>query len=101
MPEQMTQQDVFESIRAIIADALRVSPEEIRLETNLIIELDAESIDIVDIRFRVEERFDFRVGQEAFVQSIAGGDYQKLADNFTVANMVRFVVEELAEAAKS
>ncbi len=98
MNNNLSEHDVMEAMRSIIADALRVPIEQVQPETNLIVDLDAESIDLVDIRFRMEEKFGFRASQDAFVKSVAGGDVLKIQENFTVANIVRYIVEQLAEA---
>ena len=48
---------LFERIREIVAQTLRISPEEISLESVLTEDLGAESIDFVDIVFRQEQEF--------------------------------------------
>ena len=64
--------DVFARLAGIVGDALRVDVARITPETNLIVDLNAESIDLVDIRFRMEEAFGFRIEQRAFVTGVAG-----------------------------
>ncbi|HYO77156.1 MAG TPA: phosphopantetheine-binding protein [Thermoanaerobaculia bacterium] len=45
----------------IVADALEVSPDEVGLHSSLLDDLDAESIDFIDIVFRLESAFNIMV----------------------------------------
>lgn len=51
------EQKVFQ----IIADALYVEPEEVKADSNLMNDLGAESIDFLDIIFRLEKEFDVKI----------------------------------------
>lgn len=53
--------DNFERIRDAIAVALAVDAEDIKRDTNLILDLGAESIDFLDIIFRLEKEFDIKI----------------------------------------
>lgn len=48
---------VFEKIRDIIADQLGVDASEISLETNLMKDLEADSLDAVEIIMAIEDEF--------------------------------------------
>ncbi|MDO5331465.1 MAG: acyl carrier protein [Bacillota bacterium] len=48
---------VFEKIRDIIADQLGVDADEITLETNLMKDLEADSLDAVEIIMAIEDEF--------------------------------------------
>ena len=50
-----------EKVIAILADVLGVEPEIITLESNLISDLGAESIDFVDIVFGLEQEFKLKI----------------------------------------
>ena len=50
-----------EKIRAIIADALYVELDEVSSSTGLMKDLGAESIDFLDIVFRLEKEFDIKI----------------------------------------
>ena len=86
--------EVLQIVVAIISDALRVSRDKITPESNLLIDLNAESIDLVDIRFRIEERFAFKIEQKAFIQAIAPG-ITDIQERLTVGNLVNFVVSRI------
>jgi len=53
--------DHFETIRTVIADALYVEKDDVNRDTNLIRDLGAESIDFLDIMFRLEKEFGIKI----------------------------------------
>jgi acyl carrier protein len=91
---------VFSDLVRIVADALRVDPTTITPDTNLIVDLNAESIDLVDIRFRIEEAYGFQVEQRAFIAAIAadvpGGDVLEM---LTMRRLANFVLRRKSEVA--
>lgn len=50
--------NVFEMMQEILADALGVDPSEVEMQSRLMADLGAESIDVLDISFRIEEEYD-------------------------------------------
>ncbi len=57
---------VFESVRRCIVDSLAVEPEAVTLESRLIDDLGADSLDFVDIVFMVDHELDIRVRESEF-----------------------------------
>ena len=59
MPETavMTSEEIFERLRDVLEEALGVDDDEITLEASLTGDLEAESIDFLDIVFRLEKSF--------------------------------------------
>jgi acyl carrier protein len=57
----MTNADVGESVRKIVADALGRGDDEVKLESILMDDLGAESLDFLDIVFRLEREFDIQI----------------------------------------
>lgn len=55
---------VFEKIREIIAEQLQVEAADIKMETNLMKDLEADSIDAVEIIMAIEEEYDFEIPDE-------------------------------------
>ena len=55
---------MFEKIKEIIADKLSVDPESITLEASFIDDLNADSLDIVELVMAVEEEFDIEFPDE-------------------------------------
>jgi acyl carrier protein len=59
MPESaaLTRDEIFEKLRDILEEALGADEEEITIEASLTGDLEAESIDFLDIVFRLEKGF--------------------------------------------
>ncbi len=60
----MTRQEVFEKVRQALVDALSVEEDEVTEDATLTGDLQAESIDILDIVFRLEKAFNIKISQE-------------------------------------
>ena len=56
-----TEQEVFEKIRAALVDALGVDDDEVTPDATLVGDLGAESIDFLDIVFRLEKAFNIEI----------------------------------------
>ena len=56
-----TKEEVFEKVRTALVDALGVDEEEVTREATLVGDLGAESIDFLDIVFRLEKAFDIKI----------------------------------------
>lgn len=70
---------VFERLQQIIADQLEISEDDITPDTNIIDDLGADSLDIVDIVMSVEDIFEIEVPDEA------------LEDVTTVNDMIKYI----------
>ena len=57
----MEDKDIFDKVRETITGALGVEDDEIKLESSLTRDLGAESIDYIDIIFRLEKAFDIKI----------------------------------------
>lgn len=67
----MERSEIFEKIQEILVDALAVDDDEVTPEATLIADLGAESIDILDISFKLEQDFGFKIAQgELFPEGI-------------------------------
>ena len=63
--------NIFEKVRETLADALGVDEEEVQEESTLIGDLGPESIDFLDIVFRLEKAFGIKVERgELFPEDI-------------------------------
>ncbi len=69
MPAQ--QAEVFEKVRTCLVDALGVDDEEVTPEATMVGDLGAESIDFLDIVFRLEKTFNIKIPRgELFPEDI-------------------------------
>tara|TARA_R110002072_G_scaffold42064_22_gene119239 strand:+ start:139165 stop:139551 length:387 start_codon:yes stop_codon:yes gene_type:complete len=67
----MERSEIFDKIQEILVDALAVDDDEVTNEATLIGDLGAESIDILDISFKLEQEFGFKIAQgELFPEGI-------------------------------
>ena len=57
----MTEEEVFEKVKETLVDALGVDEEEVTAEATLTGDLGAESIDFLDIVFRLEKAFNIKI----------------------------------------
>ena len=58
---QNEKSEIAKSVQTIISQALKVDESKVRLESSLIKELGAESIDFLDIVFRLEKMFKIKI----------------------------------------
>lgn len=77
----MTNKDIFEELKPLLVEVLGVAPETIRLESVLVSDLGAESIDLLDLSFRIEEKFQVRIEANEIEREarkrLPGGAYEK------------------------
>ena len=70
-----TQEEIFSKVSETLVEALNVDEEDIRPESTLQGDLGAESIDFLDIVFRLEREFGIKIPRnELFPESIFQGD---------------------------
>jgi acyl carrier protein len=75
----MADNSTFERVRAIIVDQLGVDPGEVTMEASFRDDLDADSLDLVELIMAFEEEFGGEINDD---------DAQKIA---TVGDAVRFL----------
>lgn len=56
-----TKEEVFEGVRDVLVDALAVDEDEVSPESTLVDDLGAESIDLLDIVFNLEKKFEIKI----------------------------------------
>lgn len=59
----MTHDEVFDKVRGVLEEALGVDEDEVTPGATLVDDLGAESIDFLDIVFRLEKAFDIKIEQ--------------------------------------
>lgn len=70
-----TSDEIFEKVQETLVDALGVDDDEVTPEATLIEDLGAESIDFLDIVFRLERSFDIKIPRgELFPENLASAD---------------------------
>ncbi|HBK96439.1 MAG TPA: acyl carrier protein [Microcoleaceae bacterium UBA10368] len=80
----MSQGEIFERVKKIVADQLEVDPSEVKPEANFANDLGADSLDTVELVMALEEEFDIEIPDE------------KAEGITTVQASVDFISEQLA-----
>lgn len=76
---------MFEKVREIIADKLSISEDEITMDSSFLEDLNADSLDIVELIMALEDELDMEIPDED-------------AENFvTVGDVVKFVKSHVEE----
>ena len=71
----MTRDDIFQKVAGTLVEALNVDEDQVSLSATLQGDLGAESIDFLDIVFRLERAFGIKIPRnELFPESIFSGD---------------------------
>jgi len=65
---------VFEKIRKILADQLEIDESEITMASNLVEELNADSLDIVELIMDLEQEFEISIPDEDLPKVVAVKD---------------------------
>ena len=60
----MSRDEIFEKVQEVLVDALAVDDDEVTYEATLMGDLGAESIDFLDIVFRLEKAFEIKIPRE-------------------------------------
>jgi acyl carrier protein len=76
-----TKDEIFGKVKSTLVDALNVDEDEVTPTARLRADLNAESIDFLDIVFRLEKQFNIRIPrEELFPESIFQGDPKFVTD---------------------
>src|SRR4030042_29404 len=60
----MTRDEILQEVQSVLVDALGVDEDEVKLDSTLMADLGAESIDFLDIVFRMEKAFGIKIPRE-------------------------------------
>ncbi|MGL5084723.1 MAG: acyl carrier protein [Clostridium sp.] len=76
---------MFEKVKAIIADKLSISEDQITMESTFLEDLNADSLDLVELMMALEDELDTEIPDE---------DTEKFSTVGDVVNYLKTVVEE-------
>lgn len=60
----MTKEEVFEQIKAMLIDQLGVDGEDVKMEASFQDDLDADSLDLVELIMEMEDKFGVKISDE-------------------------------------
>jgi len=66
----ITEQKVFDEVKKAIVETLRVDENEIKPESSLIKDLGAESLDFLDINYRLEQKFGIKMARHFILEHV-------------------------------
>jgi len=70
---------LFEDVRDVVVEQLNVSPDEVKEESKFVEDLNADSLDVVELVMALEEKFEIEIPDEQ-------------AENIsTVADAIKFI----------
>ena len=52
---------IFDEVKEVIVEQLNVSPDEVKLESDFVEDLGADSLDVVEIVMALEEKFEIEI----------------------------------------
>ncbi|HPY63423.1 MAG TPA: acyl carrier protein [Bacillota bacterium] len=79
----MTQQEILKRVRTILADQLSIDEESVSMSSNIIEDLNADSLDIVELVMTMETEFNLAIPDEEAERIRTVGD----AVDFIIANL--------------
>lgn len=62
---------VFEKVREIVAEQLGIGEDEIKLETNFVDDLGADSLDLFQVVMELEDAFDVKVEEVENIKTVS------------------------------
>lgn len=76
-----TTEEIFTKVQETLVDALGVDDDEVSADSTLVGDLGAESIDFLDIVFRLEKNFGIKIPRgELFPENLASADSNLVSD---------------------
>ena len=76
----MAEQETFERVRNIIVDQLGVDADEVTMEANFRDDLEADSLDLVELIMAFEEEFGGEISDEEAQKIVLVGDAVRFLD---------------------
>lgn len=91
--------EIFDKVRDTLVDALGVDDDEVTATATLIGDLGAESIDFLDIVFRLEKNFEIKIPRgELFPENLASADSGFVADGKVTADGIAQLRQKMPHA---
>ncbi len=91
----MTREEIFEKVKEVLVDALAADDDEVTAEATLEGDLGAESIDYLDIRFKLEQEFDFKIADGELFPDDVGRNSEFVQDGKVTATGIAAMKEKL------
>jgi acyl carrier protein len=66
----VTEERVFQEVKKSIAESLRIDPDSVQPESSLVANLGAESLDFLDMNYRLEQVFGIRMARHFVLEHV-------------------------------
>jgi acyl carrier protein len=94
-----TKDEIFNKVRETLEDALGIDEDEVSPEATLAGDLGAESIDFLDIVFRLEKNFDVKIPRgELFPENLASADASFIQDGLVTSSGIEELRQRMPHA---
>ena len=77
----MNEQEIFEKVKVIVVEQLGVEEEKVTKEATFVDDLAADSLDIVELVMRIEEKFDIEIDDSEAEKIVTIGDVVEYIKN--------------------
>ncbi len=95
----MSEQEIFRKLIPLIREVTGAREDQIKMESGLMKDLGAESLDLLDLSFLIEEKFGITIESDEFEQQatkrISGGVYEK--DGYLTEEAIQELKKALPE----
>ncbi len=72
---------MFEKVRDILADQLEINPDTITMDTNIMEDLGADSLDVVELIMALESEFGIMINDETAATLVTVSEIVKFLEN--------------------
>lgn len=95
MDSRINKQSIAAKLISIISNALRIDESKITDDSRIVNDLNAESLDILDIRYSIEQELGLKIGEHEIADTIGYGmSSSEFLEKFTVSNLTDFLVNK-------
>lgn len=81
----MDSSSVIERVRGVVAEQLGVDPEKVTLDAEFVQDLNADSLDLVELIMQLEEEFGVEISDEEAENIVTVGDALEYIQEHTAA----------------
>ncbi len=95
-PLALREAQIFERVSRLLVEALGIEPKLVTPQATIMDDLNAESIDLLDLRFRIERAFGIRITAEDLAAAFQGAtNASQFRTLFTVASLCKYIGSRL------
>jgi len=87
-----SEEEIIVRVTTILHEALSVERSKITRESRLFPDLGAESLDVLDIRFRIDDAFSLKIKEDELLRNVGEGlSAEEIEERLTVGSIVQFI----------